>query len=347
MNNYLVSIIIPVFNDNRYISYAIESAINQTHSNIEIILIDDGSTDGSENICDQYAKADNRVLSIHQSNQGLGAARNKGIEIASGDYIAFLDSDDSYHPDYIKNMLSAMLQNNVDLVLSKFTLSNTEEKLSIDANQKQHPSIIKGLYYHDDALRALIDTKINYSVWNKLYRRYLWKDIRFPEGCLYEDVEATCKILDLCKSLYVIDQPLYIKRIHKGSITASTSAKKSKDHLQANSYLKLFVESNTPDLFSANQLLQVREAEFNQMILVYAYPPKSTDKLKQANDRADLKSKIMNNGNLLCSHSQCRQKTKIIYRMMCIAPWLIRIVIPLWFPLNRILWYLKESSRKR
>ena len=114
----LISIIIPVFNVRPYLETALESVIRQTYSHLEIIVIDDGSADGSGVICDEFAKRDERIKVIHQENRGLSSARNTGIDMMSGDAVAFLDPDDSYHPDYIKAMAEAMERENADIVVA-------------------------------------------------------------------------------------------------------------------------------------------------------------------------------------------------------------------------------------
>lgn len=109
MENLLVSIIIPVYNVQKFLREALDSVIQQTYKKLEIIIIDDGSTDGSSEICDEYARNDRRLIVVHQKNRGLSAARNKGLDIMTGDVISFLDSDDVYHVHFIETMLNTML----------------------------------------------------------------------------------------------------------------------------------------------------------------------------------------------------------------------------------------------
>ena len=119
-NSSKISIIIPVYNVKEYIKEAIESVINQTYKNIEIIIINDGANDGSEKICDEYSKIDSRIKLINQKNMGLSTARNKGLECITGEYIAFLDPDDVYHPEMIEKAYKAITQKNVDCVICNF-----------------------------------------------------------------------------------------------------------------------------------------------------------------------------------------------------------------------------------
>ena len=137
-----VSIIIPVYNMKDYLEEAIESVISQTYKNIEIILIDDGSNDGSEKICDDYANLDSRIKVIHQENKGLSAARNKGLEIMTGDYVAYLDPDDVYHPNMIEKLYNKIISEDVDCVIGDFISRRTTKKLEFKSIKKIN-SILK------------------------------------------------------------------------------------------------------------------------------------------------------------------------------------------------------------
>ena len=127
----LVSVIIPVFNVKMYLKEALDSVIHQSYSNLEILVIDDGSTDGSGALCDYY-KQDPRVRIVHQDNKGLSAARNTGLDIMTGDYISFLDSDDAYHLNYIEEMLNCIVQENADIVVSRYGIYHTVNELRLD-----------------------------------------------------------------------------------------------------------------------------------------------------------------------------------------------------------------------
>ncbi len=138
----LVSIIIPVYNVAPFLRESLDSAINQTYKNLEIILVDDGSTDESGIICDEYAKLDTRIKVIHQKNQGLSAARNTGLDIMKGSIVSFLDSDDAFYPDTIKTMVETMQNQNSDIVSCNYEVFETEEFMDAD---KIKPSFISQL----------------------------------------------------------------------------------------------------------------------------------------------------------------------------------------------------------
>ena len=127
--NSLISVIVPVYNVEKYLPQCLNSIINQTYKNIEVVLVDDGSTDDSGNICEEYKKNDERIIVVHQKNSGLSAARNVGIEISTGEYITFIDSDDYISPDYIENLYSALEQYSADIAICD--LKKVSEKVEL------------------------------------------------------------------------------------------------------------------------------------------------------------------------------------------------------------------------
>ena len=213
----LITIIIPVYNARPFLRKAIESAIYQTYSNIEIIIIDDGSDDGSVEIINYYAQKDKRIVVVHQENLGLSAARNVGLDKMSGDVVAFLD--------FIQEMLYFLIQKDADIVICGYIDSNLpSNKGSIIRNPK-----MRGLYNRDEILRGLVDDSIGISVWNKIYRRELWDNIRFPEGYVYEDISTMFRLVNACKNVYLLNQPLYLYNMQPSSITHTYSWKNIND----------------------------------------------------------------------------------------------------------------------
>ena len=140
----LVSVIVPVFNVRPYIVEALDSVINQTYSNLEIILIDDGSTDGSGEVCDEYAARDKRIVVIHQKNNGVSSARNAGLDVMHGEAVAFLDPDDAYRSEFISTMVAAMNREKADIVMCKYTNHRTNKKMKSNGREKTYPTIRGG-----------------------------------------------------------------------------------------------------------------------------------------------------------------------------------------------------------
>ena len=262
-----VSVIIPVYNVAPFLSDALDSVIHQSYTNLEILIIDDGSTDGSEKICDTYTY-DKRVQVIHQDNKGLSAARNAGLDIMTGDAVSFLDSDDAYHSDYVKLMVDAMERDDTDVIVCRYTTVCSPESGRTELPNAK-PAIPPGIYDRSKAIPALHKGELNVSVWNKLYKSGLWSGIRFFEGHVFEDIEVSYRIIASCNSISVIDDTLYTHRKHPGSITTTRSLKNYKDRILVHSRVKRFVQSNIPDLYSENQLNAMEESQIKVMIFMY------------------------------------------------------------------------------
>lgn len=198
----LISVIVLVYNVEKYLHRCLDSIIHQTYTNIEILIVDDGSTDHSGIICDEYAGNDSRIKLIHQSNQGLSAARNAGLDIATGDYIMFVDSDDWVEPSFCETPLLLALQHQVELVNFSYRYMPMNRILKPDKTKvitsEEH---IKHLILNDEI------TLKNY-VWNKFYSRRLFQSVRFPVGKLCED--NICYIpIHLARRTYISDAILY------------------------------------------------------------------------------------------------------------------------------------------
>ena len=331
----LISVIIPVFNVRPYLTEALESVIRQTYSNLEIIVIDDGSTDGSGVICDDFAKRDDRIKMIHQENRGLSSARNADLEIMTGEAVAFLDPDDSLHPDYIKVMVETMEREKADIVVCKFTVTDPNRKSIQFRKKPTWPSINAGLYGRNDALRALVGGKLNVSVWNKLYRSKLWEYIRFPDGHNYEDMDIMFRVFDVCESVVVVDQPLYYHLRRPGSITDTASESNLRDIILARQHFEEFVRANTPSVFSFEELNRARQAAFNGMLISYVrYSGKKYDLGKDFLDR--LRTQTIETGEALGSGSMdLRRKTA--YAMMRTCPALLKISYPAYRAVRKLI----------
>lgn len=216
----VVSIIVPVYNVEEFLAECIESILHQTLQDIEIILVDDGSTDGSGSICDEYRKLDERVRVIHKSNGGLSSARNAGIEEASGKYIAFVDSDDYVDTDMYKVMTDAADRYNADIVVCQHYQNENGHKIF---KGKQLESAV--MYHHDEALDNLvIETQMTSYAWDKLYRRKLFDGIRFPLNRYFEDFAVSYRLFDLADKVCQIPDALYYYRIVSTSISHSFSS---------------------------------------------------------------------------------------------------------------------------
>lgn len=214
MEYKLVSIIVPVYNVENYINRCVDSLIKQTYKNIEIILVNDGSSDNSGIICDKYSEDNLNIRTYHKENGGLADARNFGISKATGDYIMFVDSDDFLENNAIECILKYDIGDDVDIVVYGMII-DYEDGASVKKNV--------GYFRKLDKVNALIELNsyknIDVSACNKLFKSFLFDDIKFPKGKLCEDYYIMYKLFDQCNSIMVIPENLYHYYQRKGSIT--------------------------------------------------------------------------------------------------------------------------------
>lgn len=220
---FKLSIIIPVYNTAKYLRQCLNSIVAQSLKEIEIILIDDGSTDGSEKICDEYAEKDNRVRVFHKGNEGLSAARNEGIDVSTAPYIMFVDSDDWVEADFCRVPYLLAKGNNSDLVLFSFNRIYSD-----GTSRREDPGIQTGGLSEFEALRFNI--QFTPAVWLGLYHRSLFKTIRYPDGKLYEEVGVSHRLIHEAKNVFLINKPLYnYRQDREGSITTAPETRNHPD----------------------------------------------------------------------------------------------------------------------
>ena len=329
----LVSVIVPVYNVFPYIREALDSVIDQTYSNLEIILIDDGSTDGSGKICDEYASRDSRIRVIHQEKKGLSAARNAGLDIMTGDLVAFLDSDDAFQNNFIEKTLLTLIRENVDIVLCKYTVHQTTKQMSSSSLKHKMPVIDSGVYNTKETLSALIDGKINVSVWNKLYRKIVWDSVRFAEGHVCEDYEVTYIISSQIDKVCVLSDSLYFHRKRQGSIAMVISQNNINDAFLAYNRTEEFIGRNIPELFTHDQLSAYRQNKLKRMLSCYYNTKKITDGSKH-DYRTMIRQKIIDAGERYDINS-FRFRDRTAYNMICKCPWLFDFCYPCYMILRR------------
>ena len=202
MGNSLVSIIVPIYNVEKFIKRSIDSLINQTYKNIQIICVDDGSTDGSMKILSEYQ--DERIIIVHKENGGISSARNYGFKFVKGDYITFVDSDDWVEPEYIHTLIKQFTRGDIDISCIAFDYAYDDHKKNYEYKMK------KGVVKKNKALTLLCDGKtITNHVWNKMYRSYLFSDVRFEEGRTFEDIYVMFKLFSKASKVSMVDKVLY------------------------------------------------------------------------------------------------------------------------------------------
>ena len=203
----LISIIIPVFNTEKQLPQCIESVLGQQMRSIEIILVDDGSTDRSGAICDAYAEKDERIQVFHTPYQGVASTRNVGLEKASCDYIMFVDSDDWVSADFCEAAYQCAVEFNADMVM--FGFQRISKRLFLgEAVKTIGTNVPRGYKMKEETIDLLFYKTGNYC-WNTLCRKYLFNSVSFPDGRLYEDVGTMYKVVWNAETVYYLPKPLY------------------------------------------------------------------------------------------------------------------------------------------
>ncbi len=215
----IISVIIPVYNVKDYLADCVDSILRQTVRELEIILVDDGSTDGSAELCDAYEKSDERIFVLHQKNAGLGPARNAGLQIAKASWIAFVDSDDYVQNDMYEQLLHAACEQKAAMaVCGYFEVHGTR------LERFPRKNIPECLTAKEAIEQSLTEGSFGCFAWNKLYKAELWSNIRFPEpNCAYEDMAIMYRVFEKAARISYLNKPLYYYRQRKGSITHNVS----------------------------------------------------------------------------------------------------------------------------
>ncbi|MFS8962437.1 glycosyltransferase family 2 protein [Lactobacillus delbrueckii] len=230
MMSPLVSVIIPVYNVEEYLDKCLNTVIHQNYKNLEIILVDDGSTDNSGDKVDEWAKRDNRIVPLHQNNQGLSAARNMGLDNSHGSWIVFIDSDDYVSENYISTMLQTAQKDNSDLVICQYNKVSNVEVVSSPLSKpgRYTQKEFWQLFYGPNSGSALV------VAWDKLYSSRIFKDLRYKVGILNEDEQILYSVVKRVKSISIIAEALYFYLVERNdSIMANL---KKIDHIREKFY---------------------------------------------------------------------------------------------------------------
>lgn len=307
-NQPLISVIVPVYNVEKYLNRCLQSIYDQTYQNIEVILVDDGSTDSSLRLLEKYVKDDPRAKIIRQSNKGLSAARNTGIQHAKGEYLTFIDSDDYVMDDYIEYMYRLLEQYNFSSPLALCSLikvfpngrsknmGNGEEKLI------SGKKCIEMMCYHD-----LVDT----CAYAKLGKRELYNDHFFPVGKLFEDIGSTYKLFEQCKTVACGFKAKYFYSIKANSIVTSEFKPNKLDLLEMTDQMAQSVNSKYPDLVEATKRRQIY-ARFSTLNQTLGEP--GTKSIQEK-----LKKYIFTHRSAILNNVKAPKRDKIAYGMLILG----------------------------
>lgn len=309
----LISVIVPIYNVEKYINKCIDSIINQTYTNLEIILVDDGSPDNCGKICDEYAEKDNRIKVIHKENGGLSDARNVGIKNAKGMYVTVVDSDDYIEQKYIEILYKSIKENETDLAIGSHKViyenGTIIDKSTNEENVLESKNVLK---------RILYDEGIDLSAWAKLYKKELFYSIQYPKDRLYEDAATTYKLIDSSNKISIISKPIYNYMIRNNSITNNDFSKKKMDLIISTEEMATYIKEKYPDLEKATKRR-----------LMYAYlstlTQLSKSKQKYLNEQKKLIDYIKKNGKEFLLDNDAPMRDKIAIISLSFGFWFYRL----------------------
>ena len=292
----LVSVIMPVYKVEKYLARAIDSVCAQSYSNLEIILVDDGSPDKCGEICDEYAYRDKRIKVIHKENGGLSDARNAGLDIMQGEYVIFIDSDDYIASFFIEELYKAMLSADCDVSFCQYAVVHKEDmseaRKKLRRPKKAELPNLQEMFVYDREKLLLNMYDFNHQdatyfivSWNKLYKAALWDGLRFPKGKIHEDEATTYKVFDRVKAGVYVTAPMYGYFEAPSSITRDAFSLKRLDWMDAlNDRIAFFEEKHETDLIVSAIRARADGA------IKYFYP--LHDKIKNRKEEKRLRSYV-------------------------------------------------------
>ena len=265
MQTPLISVIVPVYNVLTYLEQCLESLRKQSYPKLEIILIDDGSNDGSGVYCDEFAKKDPRFRVIHQNNQGLSAARNRGIQEAKGQYITFVDSDDYVDGNYVSYLFDLANKNQTALSICPIKeLTRKNHVINYGAGYSN-----KVMSTEEALGRMLREEGFTVVAYGKLYHRNLWTDVSFPEGHIHEDLATTYRLIEKCPRIAFGHSAKYIYRKRQDSISDDKFSNHKLDIITFTDKMCDIIQSKYPYLLNSTNLrrMHARFSVLRQMVL--------------------------------------------------------------------------------
>ena len=291
-----ISVIVPVYRVEKYLPACIDSILNQTFTDFELILVDDGSPDRCPEICDETAKRDARVRVIHQANAGLSAARNAGIEIAHGEWLGFVDSDDYIAPQFYEKLYQTAQRTDADCVMCSVQNVDESGKLIDSALMRVADEVKTGR----EVLRKIgrDDVTPYLTAWNKLYRRKLFNTLRYPAGRQNEDVFVFAELFCQVQRAVCVAEPLYFYRKRIGSIMNSVVTLRNLDEMWA--YVNCFEHLQQDD--EESTLKETEKRVFAKLTGVYyrvTEEDRHSNKMKQAKKAQwNIAMRLMKQGQL-------------------------------------------------
>lgn len=330
--NETISIIIPVYNVAEYLDDCMSSVVSQTYDNLEIIVIDDGSTDGSGELCDNWAHCDGRITVLHQANGGLSAARNAGLDCISGKYILFIDSDDIVATTYVETLYRSITEMGTLCVVCGFSEFGKGRKREIRATEETMIISSQECLAWAMAPSRKSSHNVPVAVWCKIYRRSLFEDagIRFPEGEVYENVAVMFPIVHSSGRVGLIPDVLYFKRDREDSIVNTDTEKSIKDLERAQEKFAQAIKGQYPGLCAEAD----RYLEKTRITLWIRYHEiwmeSSGDEAREGANR--MRIYVVEHQHDLVLPTDLRKKLTV--KLLCIAPSFASAARRLWMRLK-------------
>ncbi len=244
-----ISIIIPVYNVENYLNRSLKTVTQQTFSDLEIVLIDDGSTDRSGELCDEWAKKDQRIRVLHQKNQGAGAARNHGLQVATGEYIGFVDSDDwidIHMYEKLMDLLGRYPNAQIAMCGTQRTKGSDQEEIGKKKNAEvkvlDHDQMLRRFFREDGG-------ESDFGIYTKLIRRDVLSEFHFVEGTISEDVMASYDFISHCDHMVMTSEKLYSYFDNRSGVTKSRASQKDFEYIRAFKKIACDIKKKEPGLF--------------------------------------------------------------------------------------------------
>jgi len=276
----LINIIVPIYNVEQYLRKCIDSILSQTYTNLRVIFVDDGSSDNCGQICDEYAKTDDRVTIIHRQNGGLSAARNSGLDICEGEYVAFVDGDDYVVLDYIEFLYKLLKENSADISQCGWYIEYSQNRI-MDSSRKHTTFTLNS----SQAIGSLCYNGIyNVGAWGKLYKLKLFKKVRFPEGRIFEDTAVSYLLAEKSEKIAVNLTPKYYYVQRYDSIANGTVwAEKKYQLIEMGDEMASYITEHYPALSKAANVKRVfvRLSTLSQMVNCNHYDKQRISEMKR------------------------------------------------------------------
>lgn len=251
MTGPCVSVVVPCYNIEEYVGSTLMSIASQTYENTDVILVDDGSTDGTNRVLQEFARERRNWRVLLKTNGGLSAARNAGIDLARGSWLVFVDGDDLLEPTAIERLLQVAIASNVSLVCANHFIQANGNNTLVNVNPTGSEAVVRIMSQHDAFESILYHREIDVSAWGKIFARYLFDSVRFPEGRIYEDTYYFDDILAEVGELAYLTTPLYYYVMRQGSIVNVPWSGKQIQFIEAADKFAKHAEELYPDLARA------------------------------------------------------------------------------------------------